>query len=221
MNVPRMSPSTLLACGLCALVAMTAAAIAVAAPRHRGAHSRGAARARTCDTKAHHRRKARHRPRCRAPRRSLAKHHSTSPAGKTPGLSVTSTPGGTTSTITPEEPLAAPPTSTRSPASPAEAPPITPPSVPHVQVTAVEYSFSLSRSTVPPGKVIFEFVNDGQDEHNLNAVSSEGSLAGSFANTPAKGVRDMQLEMRAGTYMLFCSLPEHEKRGMKATLVVR
>jgi plastocyanin len=89
-----------------------------------------------------------------------------------------------------------------------------------VQVTAVEYSFSLSRTTVPAGKVIFEFVNHGQDEHNLNVGPVEGPLAGSFANTPASGVSDQELELRPGTYTLFCSLPEHEKKGMKATLVV-
>jgi plastocyanin len=89
-----------------------------------------------------------------------------------------------------------------------------------VQVTAVEYSFALSRATVPAGKVILEFVNRGQDEHNLNVLSGEGSLAGRFADTPANGVRDQQVELRPGTYTLFCSLPEHEKKGMKATLVV-
>jgi len=87
-------------------------------------------------------------------------------------------------------------------------------------VTAVEYSFALSRTSVPAGKVIFEFVNHGQDEHNLNVAPAEGPLAGSFANTPASGVRDQELELRPGTYTLFCSLPEHEKKGMKATLVV-
>jgi plastocyanin len=90
-----------------------------------------------------------------------------------------------------------------------------------VQVSAVEYSFSLSRPTVPAGKVVLEFVNDGQDEHNLNiAAPQEGALVGSFANTPAKGVGDLELEMQPGEYTLFCSLPTHESRGMKATLVV-
>jgi plastocyanin len=101
-----------------------------------------------------------------------------------------------------------------------QAPPVQPPSVPHVQVSAVEYAFSLSRTTVPAGKVVFEFVNDGQDEHNLNIAPQEGPLAGSFANTPSKGVGDLTLEVKPGTYTLYCSLPQHEQKGMKATLVV-
>lgn len=95
-----------------------------------------------------------------------------------------------------------------------------PPSIPHVQVNAVEYAFTLSRTSVPAGKVIFQFVNNGQDEHNLKIAPSEGPLAGSFANTPSKGISDLQLEIQPGEYTLFCSLPTHEQKGMKATLTV-
>lgn len=105
--------------------------------------------------------------------------------------------------------------------APTQPPPAEPPSVPHVQVSAVEYSFSLSRTSVPAGKVVLEFVNDGQDEHNLNvAAPEEGPLVAGFATMPAKAVADLQLEMRPGSYTLFCSLPTHESKGMKATLTV-
>ncbi len=115
------------------------------------------------------------------------------------------------------------PTSGSAPAPVAEEQPTSstpPPVVPRVQVTAVEYSFSLSRTTVPAGKVILEFVNKGQDEHNLNALGGEGELAASFANEPSSGVKDETLVLKPGSYTLFCSLPEHEQKGMKATLVV-
>jgi plastocyanin len=95
-----------------------------------------------------------------------------------------------------------------------------PPSVPHVQVSAVEYAFTLSRTTVPAGKVVFQFVNNGQDEHNLQIAPPEGPPAGSFADTPSKGIGDLTLEIQPGTYTLLCSLPTHEQKGMKATLTV-
>jgi plastocyanin len=95
-----------------------------------------------------------------------------------------------------------------------------PPSIPHVQVSAVEYAFTLSRTTVPAGKVVFQFVNNGQDEHNLQIASSEGPPAGSFGNTPSKGIGDLTVEVQPGTYTLLCSLPTHEQKGMKATLTV-
>lgn len=74
---------------------------------------------------------------------------------------------------------------------------------------------------MPAGKVIIEFVNHGQDEHNLNAVeANEGSVAGSLPNTPSNGHLSLTVDLRPGDYTLFCSLPGHEAKGMKATLVV-
>ncbi|MFZ1926346.1 MAG: plastocyanin/azurin family copper-binding protein [Solirubrobacteraceae bacterium] len=106
----------------------------------------------------------------------------------------------------------------KSPAAP------TPEATPHVEVTAEDteaFRFVLSRPTVPAGKVIIEFVNHGQDEHNLNAVEeTEGSVAGSLPNTPSSGHLSLTVNLRPGSYTLFCSLPEHEAKGMKATLIV-
>ncbi len=93
-----------------------------------------------------------------------------------------------------------------------------------MEVTAEDaeaFRFVLSRPTVPAGKVIIEFVNHGQDEHNLNAVEeTEDSVAGSLPNTPSSGHLSLTVDLRPGSYTLFCSLPGHEAKGMKATLVV-
>jgi plastocyanin len=107
---------------------------------------------------------------------------------------------------------------TKSPAAP------TVEATPRVEVTAEDtdaFRFVLSRPTVPAGKVIIEFVNHGQDEHNLNAVEeTKGSVAGSLPNTPSSGHLSLTVDLRPGSYTLFCSLPGHEAKGMKATLVV-
>jgi plastocyanin len=95
----------------------------------------------------------------------------------------------------------------------------------HVQVTAEDtegYRFILSRTTVPAGEVVIEFVNHGQDEHNLHAVESSSSTEeGSLPNTAPGGHPQLKLDLRPGTYTLFCSLPGHEAKGMKATLTVQ
>jgi plastocyanin len=96
-----------------------------------------------------------------------------------------------------------------------------PPSIVHVQVVAVEYHYTLSRTTVPAGKVALQFVDNGQDEHNLNVLSGEGELETSFPNTVSKGMREQTVNLRKGSYTLFCSLPEHEAKGMHATLTVQ
>jgi uncharacterized cupredoxin-like copper-binding protein len=90
-----------------------------------------------------------------------------------------------------------------------------------VQVIAKEYSFTLSRPEVPAGEVIVELLNRGEDPHNLHLLEPvEGSEAGAFSNT-APGVHaDLKLNMRPGSYTLFCSLPGHEAKGMHATLTV-
>jgi plastocyanin len=118
-------------------------------------------------------------------------------------------------------PSAPPNASVTGPLGEAEPPaPVEPPSVPHVQVSAVEYSFSLSRTSVPAGKVVLQFVNNGQDEHNLDLEAGEGPPTSAFANTPSKGVSTLELDMHPGSYTLFCTLPGHEAKGMKATLLV-
>ena len=94
-----------------------------------------------------------------------------------------------------------------------------------MQVTAQDtegFRFVLSRTTVPAGKVIIEFVNHGQDEHNLHTLEpGEDSEGGSLPNTAPGAHPQLSLEMRPGSYTLFCSLPGHEAKGMKATLVVQ
>jgi plastocyanin len=90
-----------------------------------------------------------------------------------------------------------------------------------VQVIAQEFSFTLSREEVPAGAVIVEFVDRGQDEHNLHlSPTAGGSEAGVFANTQPEHHEDETFNMKPGAYTLFCSLPGHEAAGMKATLSV-
>jgi plastocyanin len=120
---------------------------------------------------------------------------------------------------TPEAPSAGAPSSP----NPVESP-STPAAPARVEVTAEDteaFRFVLSRPTVPAGRVILEFVNHGQDEHNLNATESDEALAGSVpAATPGSHV-SLSLNLRPGSYTLFCSLAGHEARGMKATLQVQ
>jgi plastocyanin len=211
--------TSLLAALLGSLLASGAASATALPPASRGkpqATRRGAHRGKCARSRGHHARRAR---RCRAKARRKK-------TATTPQLA---TPTPTQPTATPSLP---PPALAALPApiaisalpEPGEAAPeggeSEPPSIPHVQVSAVEYSFSLSRTSVPTGEVVLEFVNDGQDEHNLHLEDGEGPLSESIASTPSKGVSDLHLQMRAGSYTLFCSLPTHEARGMKATLTV-
>jgi plastocyanin len=216
----------LLVGGTCAVAALAQTQARIQAPASAPGHSsskRGHATKRSgcARNKRHHAKRAK---RCRSRHTPAKPAKPVTPAPLAPAALLSVPPAAA-----PPAPLAASPViSSPTPATtPSEAPSgeapgeVEPPSVPHVQVSAVEYSYTLSRTSVPAGKVILQFVNDGQDEHNLQiSEGEEGPLAGSFVDTPSKGVGQLQLEMRSGNYTLFCSLHGHEAKGMKATLTV-
>jgi plastocyanin len=223
------------ACVLCALAIAGAPALAWSMPvlaHEASSRSIGGGHAKTRSRCAkQERRDVKRTRRCRRSRHVAVKRPLTSakPAPPTPAAPLT--PTALTAALSPA-PGAVPSASSSAPSTqpgesvvPTEPPGDTeaerePPAIPHVQVSAVEYSFSLSRTSVPAGEVVLEFVNDGQDEHNLHLEDGEGPLSESIGSTPSKGVSDLHLQMRPGSYTLFCSLPTHEARGMKATLTV-
>jgi plastocyanin len=93
-------------------------------------------------------------------------------------------------------------------------------------VIAKEYSFLLSRGSVPRGALSVQLYNRGQDAHNLNIVrlSAHGAQVGStqsVALTQSGGLTTATWHLGPGRYLLYCSLPGHETRGMRAYLVVR
>ncbi len=209
----------LLACGAGALGLL--ATIAAATPSRRGESHRHSTRVGKCASRSRTRvGRSRRHARCRRSRHTRARHPSPTVGAPVtpPASSGSASPPDTSATggaASPVAPLPGSGAQGEAPGSPGG-----PPSVPHVEVTAVEYSFTLSRTTVPAGRVILQFVNRGQDEHNLNAAPAEGEPVASVPNTRSGEVRQLSVELRRGSYTLFCSLPEHAKKGMRATLVV-
>ena len=90
-----------------------------------------------------------------------------------------------------------------------------------VQVSAKEFSFTLSRLHVQHGQATIELVNFGQDPHDLR-VQRVGArhVAGTPTVDPG-GHADLTLTLRPGRYLFWCSLANHRQLGMRGTLVVR
>ena len=90
----------------------------------------------------------------------------------------------------------------------------------HLQVTEVEYRLLLSRGIVKAGPVNLEAIDRGLDPHDLRlrALASSGEIAAPLLTSGKRwnGVVDL----KPGTYRLWCSLPEHARLGMHATLTV-
>lgn len=116
-------------------------------------------------------------------------------------------------------PQLAPPALPAGPAPPAEE--AEDPSLSHLSVKAVEWKYTLSHAEVPAGETIVELNNEGEDGHNL-WLQREGSAEPPLAvpEASAKKRTTARLTLEPGTYHLYCSLFEHEAKGMHATLVV-
>ena len=91
-----------------------------------------------------------------------------------------------------------------------------------VQVSAVEYSFTLSRQSVKAGPAIIELLNLGEDAHDLRIEQLGVKKAKAFGVPPVEPqmADDVERKLVVGRYKLWCSIGDHAARGMRATLRV-
>jgi uncharacterized cupredoxin-like copper-binding protein len=84
-----------------------------------------------------------------------------------------------------------------------------------VTVNMVDYSFQLSQTTVPSGKVTFVIKNSGADVHNfdLNNVKSGALLSPGQTET-------WTVSVAPGQYLFTCDVPFHVDRGMSGVFQV-
>jgi hypothetical protein len=90
----------------------------------------------------------------------------------------------------------------------------------HLQVREIEYRLILSRGVVKAGALHLEAIDGGMDPHDLRLRRGNDSHE---INAPelTSGKRwDGIVNLKPGVYHLWCSLPEHAKLGMRATLRV-
>lgn len=70
------------------------------------------------------------------------------------------------------------------------------------------------------GKVSIAFTNSSPLEHNVTVESSSGKILG--ATPTFKGAtKVLTLDLKAGTFKFFCSVPGHRQAGMEGTLTVK
>ena len=88
------------------------------------------------------------------------------------------------------------------------------------QVSADEFSLTLSRSSIHHGPAIIELVNFGEDDHDL-ALRRLGGTRTYRIGVVHPGARaELEARLRPGRFTLWCTLAGHRSRGMGATLRV-
>jgi hypothetical protein len=92
-----------------------------------------------------------------------------------------------------------------------------------LMVAGTEYRLQLSRGAVKRGPALIQFVNRGEDPHDLRLLRAGASATRTVSVPEIRPGEIVQLDTRlaAGRYRLWCSLPGHEQRGMRAVLSVR
>ena len=90
-----------------------------------------------------------------------------------------------------------------------------------LMVQADEYSLVLSRQSVVRGPASIQFMNRGEDPHDLKLRRTGGTHAISVSETGPGVLARANVSLRTGRYRLWCSLPGHRALGMRATLRVR
>lgn len=90
-----------------------------------------------------------------------------------------------------------------------------------VQVGADEFRYTLSRQTIKAGPAIVQLVNYGEDEHDLRLRRAGGTRVYAIRKVRPGALGELETRFLPGRFTLWCSLGDHRKRGMTATLVVR
>jgi plastocyanin len=94
-----------------------------------------------------------------------------------------------------------------------------------LQVRGSEFDLTLSRAKVDPGRARIEFVNQGEDPHDLKLRRLGTSRRFALGEVEPGGVAEFEsLRLRrASRYRFWCSLEDglHRQSGMEATLRVR
>ena len=83
-----------------------------------------------------------------------------------------------------------------------------------------QLKYSTTTLTAKAGKVSITFTNMASLSHNLTVASSSGAQMGATESFQG-GSKTLALNLTAGTYKFFCTVPGHRAAGMEGTLTVQ
>ena len=87
-----------------------------------------------------------------------------------------------------------------------------------VTATETEFKIALPKTTVPAGSYAFEVKNDGHIPHDF-VVQGNGVDERTPTIQPGKSAT-VNVDLKPGTYDVYCSIPGHKQAGMDVKLTV-
>lgn len=88
-----------------------------------------------------------------------------------------------------------------------------------VQVTLADYSIEMP-ATLLPAQYTFNVTNSGTHEHSFEVEGEGIEKALDRPLQPGQSAK-LVVDLRAGTYKVYCPVADHEERGMTRPLVVQ
>ena len=87
-------------------------------------------------------------------------------------------------------------------------------------ITERDFQFDTPNVTVAGSAVSLAVTNAGPTIHDLTIRNAAGKLLGETADLKPGTSETLTVQLPAGKYVIFCSLPGHESLGLKGTLTV-
>lgn len=89
-----------------------------------------------------------------------------------------------------------------------------------VQVTLADYRITGLPETLMPAQYTFNVTNAGTHEHSFEIEGEGIEKALDRTLQPGQSAK-LVVDLRAGTYKVYCPVADHEERGMTRSLVVQ
>jgi plastocyanin len=86
-----------------------------------------------------------------------------------------------------------------------------------IQVVATDFAYAPNRIEVASGEQL-SMLNRGYAFHDMKVEGEQGLLIPKVASGATTVAR---IDLQPGTYTIYCTIDDHRKQGMEATLVIR
>ncbi len=90
-----------------------------------------------------------------------------------------------------------------------------------IAMTAMEFKYTPKDVTAAAGDITFNVTNKGTVEHNFVVEDPKGKVLKEVdAIQPGKSA-PVKVSLKAGKYVIVCTVPGHREAGMQASLTVK